>query len=300
MIRIDPYTFHSASVHRIILSSVAPRPIALASTIDQDGNPNLSPFSFYNAFGINPTTIIFSPSRRGRNNTVKHTFENIIQVPEVVINAVTYNMIEQVSLASSEYPRGVNEFIKAGLTPVPGELVKPFRVKESPVQFECKVRQVIETGTGGGAGNLVICEIQLIHIREDVYEENGSMDPNKLDLAGRLGGDYYCRASGSSVFTVKKPLDIPGIGIDYLPEKIKHSKYLSGNDLGKLGNIKQLPDRNEIIITRDSPEVKSVLNTQAADTEQCEEGLCNLSKKYLEEGDYITAIKILMCIPGSY
>lgn len=246
MITIDPAIETVPKVHQILLGAVAPRPIAFASTIDTNGNPNLSPFSFFNAFGVNPTTLIFSPSRRGRDNTTKDTFNNLQEVPEVVINTVNYAIVQQANLASTEYPKGVSEFIKAGLTPVPSEKVRPFRVKESPVQFECKVRQIIETGDQGGAGNLVICEILLIHLSEAILDEDGRIDPDKIDLVARMGGDYYCRASGDALFTVAKPLLKVGIGIDQLPEKIRNSKYFTGNDLGKMGNIETLPTAKEI------------------------------------------------------
>ncbi len=246
MKKIDPKNTAIPAVHQTLLGAVAPRPIAFASTIDRDGNPNLSPFSFFNAFGVNPTTLVFSPSRRGRDNTTKHTFENLKEVPEVVINVVTYSMVQQASLASTEYPKGINEFEKAGFTPIPSETIRPFRVKESPAQFECRVRDIIETGTGGGAANLVICEINLMHIDEEVYGDDGRIDPHKIDLVGRMGGDYYCRASGNAVFKVEKPLQKLGIGIDSLPEKIRYSAFLNGNELGKLGNIEQLPGTDEI------------------------------------------------------
>ena len=206
MIKIDPKNTAIPAVHQTLLGAIGPRPIAFASTVDADGNPNLSPFSFFNVFGVNPTTLIFSPSRKGRDNTTKHTYENLKEVPEVVINVVNYNMVQQTSLSSTEYPKGVNEFVKAGFTPIPSEMVIPARVKESPVQFECKVREIIETGDQGGAGNLVICEILLIHIDKSVLDDNGNIDPHKIDLVGRMGGDYYCRASGDAVFIVAKPL----------------------------------------------------------------------------------------------
>ncbi len=246
MIKIDPKTSTVPQFHRMILGAVAPRPIAFASTIDAEGNPNLSPFSFFNAFGANPPMLIFSPSRRGRDNTTKHTFENLKVVPEVVINVVTYSIMEQMNLASTEYPQKVNEFMKAGFTSLPSEKIKPYRVKESPVQFECKVNQIIETGNQGAAGNLIICEIVLMHVDENILDENGAIDPDKIDLIGRMGGDYYCRASGNSVFKLKKPSGPLGMGIDQLPEFIKFSPYLSGNDLGKLGNLSDLPDASEI------------------------------------------------------
>lgn len=246
MIKINPRNTSVPEVHRILLGAIGPRPIAFASTVDKEGNPNLSPFSFFNTFGANPATLIFSPSRRGRDNTTKDTYENLKQVPEVVINVVNYSMVEQTSLSSTEYPKGVNEFIKAGFTAIPSETIKPFRVKESPVQFECKVVNIIETGKQGGAGNLVICEVLLIHLSPEILDKNGIIDQHKIDLVGRLGGDYYCRASGDALFTVEKPLQKLGIGIDQLPEKIRFSNLLSGNDLGKLGNIEKLPNQEEI------------------------------------------------------
>jgi flavin reductase (DIM6/NTAB) family NADH-FMN oxidoreductase RutF len=285
MIRIDPYQTPVPKVHQILLGSVAPRPIAFASTVDKDGNPNLSPFSFYNAFGVNPTTLIFSPSRRGRDNTVKNTYENLKEVPEVVINSVNYSLVQQASLASTEYPKGVNEFIKAGLTPVPSEKIKPFRVKESPVQFECKVRQIVETGDLGGAANLIICEILLIHLDESILDENGNIDLNKIDLVGRMGGDYYVRASGDAIFTVEKPLQKLGIGIDALPDKIKHSQYLSGNDLGQLGNLETLPVE---------PEIQEFNKVDYKGRYKDEKELVNAARKLLAKNKVAEALKLLM------
>lgn len=203
--QINPADIAIPKLHHLILGAVAPRPIAFASTLDKKGNPNLSPFSFFNAFGVNPTTLIFSPSRRGRDNTTKDTYENVKEVPEVVINVVTREIVEKANLSSTEFPRGVNEFLEAGLTMVPSVMVKPFRVKQSPVQFECKVRQVIETGDQGGAANLVICEILMIHVDDEVLDENGAIDPNKIRLVGRMGGDHYVEAFGSAIFDLKKP-----------------------------------------------------------------------------------------------
>ncbi len=293
MIKIDPLTTEIPKLHHTILGTITPRPIAFASTIDKDGNPNLSPFSFFNAFGVNPTTLIFSPSRRGRDNTVKHTYENVKEVPEVVINVVTYDMVQQVSLASTEYPKGVNEFVKAGFTQVPSEKVKPFRVKESPVQYECKVRKIIETGDKGGAGILVICEALMIHLDENILDENGNVNPDKLDAVGRLGGDYYCRASGDAVFTVEKPLQIKGIGIDNLPENIRFSKYLSGNDLGKLGNLESLPSKKEIDEIKQKPFVIHLLNSLQKE-ELREKQIHLLAKTRINDGRVDEAIKLLM------
>lgn len=203
--QIDPTDIAVPKLHHLILGAVAPRPIALASTLDKYGNPNLSPFSFFNAFGVNPTTLIFSPSRRGRDNTTKDTYENVKKVPEVVINVVTKELVELANLSSTEFPPKVNEFLETGLTMVPSMKVKPFRVKESPVQFECKVRQVIETGDKGGAGNLVICEILMIHVDDSILDEHGVIDPNKIRLVGRMGGDHYVEAFGPALFDLKKP-----------------------------------------------------------------------------------------------
>jgi len=203
--QIDPENIAIPKLHHMILGAVAPRPIAFASTIDKEGRPNLSPFSFFNAFGVNPTTLIFSPSRRGRDNTTKDTYENVIEVPEVVINVVTKDIVEKANVSSGEFPKGVNEFLEAGFTMLPSLKIKPFRVKESPVQFECKVRQVIETGDGGGAANLVICEILMMHIDDGILDEQGVIDPDKIRLVGRLGGDHYVDAFGKAIFDLRKP-----------------------------------------------------------------------------------------------
>ncbi len=204
-LHFDPKDTSIPEFHHLMLGAIAPRPIAFASTIDKEGRPNLSPFSFFNAFGANPPILVFSPSRRGVDNTTKHTYENVKEVPEVVINVVTYGMAQQMSDSSADFPKGVNEFEMVGFTMLPSDLVKPFRVKESPVQFECKVIQVIETGFGNAAGNLVICEILRVHVNQEVMDEKGRIDPHKIDLVGRLGGEYYVRASGNSIFKLAKP-----------------------------------------------------------------------------------------------
>jgi flavin reductase (DIM6/NTAB) family NADH-FMN oxidoreductase RutF len=285
MIQFDPQTLDQQRLHRLLLGSIAPRPIAFASTVDKNGNPNLSPFSCFNFFGVNPTTLIFSPSRRGRDNTTKHTFENLLEVPEVVINMVSFDIVQQMSLASTEYPKEVNEFIKAGLTPVESEKIRPFRIKESPVQFECKVRQIIETGTGAGAANLIICEIVLMHINENVLDANGEIDVDKIDLVGRLGGDYYVRTSGNSKFAVPKPLQRQGIGIDVLPDKIKYNNYLTGNDLGQLGNIEKLPDTDVLNQIENEFEFMKL-----ADEKQ----LCELAQQLISEKATEKALGLLM------
>jgi flavin reductase (DIM6/NTAB) family NADH-FMN oxidoreductase RutF len=238
---IDPKEVSVGKMHSYLLGAIAPRPIAFASTIDKDGNVNLSPFSFFNCFGANPPLLIFSPARRGRDNTTKHTYENVLDVPEVVINIVNYAIVQQMSLASTEYAKGVNEFVKAGLTPISSLKIKPPRVGESPAAFECRVLQVIPTGIEGGAGNLVICEVVLAHIKDEILDVEGKIDPHKLDAVARMGGDWYCRAQGESLFKVPKPLDKITVGIDQLPEAIRLSTVLTGNDLAMLANVEQVP-----------------------------------------------------------
>lgn len=246
MLSIDPKNIPVAQLHGYLLSGIAPRPIAFASTIDEEGRPNLAPFSYFNVFSANPPIAIFSPARRGRDNTTKHTYDNVKKVKEVVINMVDFSLVQQCSLASTDFPEGVSEFEKTGLTPLPSECVKPFRVKESPVQFECKVNDVVELGQGGGAGNLVICEILRIHVREDILDAEQKIDPTRIDLVGRCGGNYYVRAAGEALFEVAKPLARLGIGVDGIPEDIRFSKVLTGNHLGQLGNVEALPDETEV------------------------------------------------------
>jgi len=246
MLRIDPATIPMPKMHQYMLGSISPRPIAFASTIDADGNANLAPFSFFNAIGSNPPMIIFSPARSGRDNTTKHTLNNADAMKEVVINIVNYPIVQQMSLASSAYPQGVNEFVKAGLTPIASEIVKPFRVKESIVQMECKVRDIIRTGATGGAGNIIICEIVLMHIDESILDEAGKPDPYKMDLVARMGGEYYCRVIPESIFTLAQPKDGSALGVDQLPEYIRNSHILSGNNLGQLGVFNTVPSDEEV------------------------------------------------------
>jgi flavin reductase (DIM6/NTAB) family NADH-FMN oxidoreductase RutF len=238
---LDPKDFAPNKFVGYLQSAVVPRPIAFVSTIDKEGNVNLSPFSFFNVFSINPPMLIFSPSRRVRDNSTKHTLENVREIDEVVVNMVNYAMVEQTSLASVEFPKGVNEFEKAGFTAIASEKVRPPRVKESPVSFECKVKNVISLGDQGGAGNLVVCEVILMHIQEEVLDQEGSIDPLKLDAVARMGGDYYCRVNQQSMFTVPKPATAISIGFDQLPPKIRDSKLLTGNDLGRLASVVSIP-----------------------------------------------------------
>ncbi len=242
--KINPKDVSLGKLHNTLLGSVGPRPIAFASTIDKNGNRNLSPFSFFNVFSANPPIAIFSPAKSGRTNTQKDTYHNVKEVAECVINIVNYPIVQQMSLSSTAYGPEVDEFVKAGLTPIESEMVRPFRVKESPVQLECIIKEVVELGNEGGAGNLVICEVKLIHIDDTILNEEGMIDQNKIDLVGRMGGDYYVRASGAALFEVPKPIRQKGIGVDALPEAIKNSTILTGNDLGMLGNVEVLPEIN--------------------------------------------------------
>ncbi len=294
MKRIDPKEISTSKLHSYLLYAVAPRPIAFASTIDIEGKPNLSPFSFFNVFSSNPPIAIFSPNYRARDGSTKHTLENVKETHEVVINIVNYAIVQQASLSSTEYPKGVNEFIKSGLTPIPSEMIKPFRVKESPVQLECKVKEIVELGTNGGAGNLVICEIVLMHIKEEVMDENGHIDQHKIDLVARMGGDWYCRASGNSLFEVPKPLSTIGIGVDAIPEYIRYSEVLSGNDLGKLGNVENLP--SEVVLKEfvSSPTYILLKDEFGFGNGNTAEAKQRAAKHLLAMNDVATAWKILL------
>jgi flavin reductase (DIM6/NTAB) family NADH-FMN oxidoreductase RutF len=246
MLSLDPKELTVQRLHQLLLGAIGPRPIAFASTLDQEGNANLAPFSFFNVFSANPPILVFSPARSGRTGQSKDTFNNAKAVPEVVINVVNYNMVHQMSLASSPYAPGVDEFVKAGFTALASQKVAPFRVAEAPVQFECKVQQIIELGHEGGAGNLIICEVVQLHIQEELLNENGLIDQHKIDLVARMGGDWYCRANTESMFEIKKPITTCGIGYDALPQDIKNSQLLSANDLGQLAGIEELPNETDV------------------------------------------------------
>ncbi len=245
MLSIDPKEISVGKLHGYLLGAVSPRPICFASTIDLEGNINLSPYSFFNVFSANPPIMIFSPARRVRDNTTKHTLENVLETKEVVINIVSHAMVQQMSLSSTEYDKGINEFIKSGFTQMPSSIVKPPRVKEAPVQFECKVNEVIGLGSEGGAGNLVICEVVKVHLHEEILDAEGNIDPFKIDTVARMGGNWYTRAK-EGMFEVEKPLRTLGIGVDSLPVTVKLSKTLTGNDLGILANVEKLPDAEKI------------------------------------------------------
>lgn len=288
MISIEPKDLTPLKLQAYLQGAVAPRPIAFASTIDAKGRPNLSPFSFFNVFSSNPPILIFSPARRVRDNTVKHTLVNCQETREVVINVVNHALVQQASLSSTEYPEGVNEFEKSGLTMLPSHLVKPYRVGESPVQFECKVNDIIALGQNGGAGNLVICEVVKLHINEDILDASGNIDQHKIDLVSRLGGNWYSR-SNAGLFEVPKPLVTLGIGVDNIPEEIRSSNVFDGNDLGKLGNIEALPTREEIdIFVGGNIAVKAVLSSDDV------EKVHRKAKEYLEQDDMLSAWKVLL------
>ena len=280
---IKPSEVSTGRLHHYLLGSVAPRPIAFASTVDKDGNRNLSPFSYFNVFSTNPPIAIFSPAKSGRTNTQKNTYENVKETMEVVINIVNYKIVQQMSLSSTAYEKGVDEFIKSGLTPIDSELVKPARVKEAPVQMECKVREVVELGDEGGSGNLIICEILQIHLDDEILDADGGIDQTKIDLVGRMGGDYYVRANGEALFTVPKPIRNLGIGVDQIPEHIRNSKILSGNDLGMLGNIEALPTGDQI------EEYSKANSIPEADRDKH-----SLAKNLLEKQNIIDAWKVLL------
>jgi flavin reductase (DIM6/NTAB) family NADH-FMN oxidoreductase RutF len=288
MLSIEPKDLSPAKLQGFLQSAVAPRPIAFASTLSAKGIPNLSPFSFFNVFSSNPPILIFSPARRVRDNTIKHTLINAEATMEVVINVVNFDIVQQASLSSTEYADGVNEFIKSGLTQIPSDMVKPYRVKESPVQFECKVNQIIALGTGGGAGNLIICEVLKIHIDEKVLDENGSIDQHKIDLVSRLGNNWYSRAN-QGMFEVPKPIANLGIGVDAIPNFIKESSVFDGNDLGILGNVEALPTEEEIaIFVNQNFVVKGVLS--ADDTNKIHQK----AKEYINNNEVLSAWKVLL------
>ncbi|HET8809702.1 MAG TPA: flavin reductase family protein [Flavobacteriaceae bacterium] len=284
---IDPKKVSTAELHGLMLGAVGPRPISFASTVDENGKPNLSPFSFFNMFSANPPILIFSPARRVRNNTNKHTLENALATKEVVINIVNYDIVQQASLSSTEYAAGVNEFEKSGLTMLKSEKVKPFRVAESPVQFECKVNEIVHLGEEGGAGNLIICEVLKMHIDENILDENGKIDQYKIDQVARMGGNWYTRAK-LGLFEVPKPLSSLGIGVDKIPEHIKNSTVLTGNDLGKLGNVENLPNETEISAFIEKNQLQAFLE------ESTPEKIHAIVQEYLKKDDTASAWKMLM------
>lgn len=291
---INPKDLAIPELHALLQGAVTPRPIAFVSSINEAGAVNLSPFSFFNLFSANPPILVFSPSRRVRDNTTKHTLANVLQVPEVVIHVVGHDLVEQMSLASTEYAKGVNEFVKAGLTEVPSNLVAPPRVKEAPVAFECKVLQVVPLGDQGGAGNLVICEVLQIHLDEKILDATGAIAPLKLDPVARLGGNWYTRVTAESLFQIPKPLMTLGIGVDQIPEEIRNSPILSGNNLGRLGNVEQLPSLEELALFSAREDLEDLRSRFRLDEESWTDHLHRWAKEELEAGNVDLAWKILL------
>lgn len=293
MVTLDPKELPVPKVHQYLLGAVGPRPIAFASTIDENGVNNLSPFSFFNVFSAAPPVMIFSPARNGRTNTTKDTYNNVKKIPEVVINIVNYDILHQMSLSSSPFAPEVDEFVKAGFTPIPSETIRPMRVKESPVQFECRVREVIELGDQGASGNLVICEVTRIHIREDVLNAEGMIDQKKIGLVARMGGSWYCHANEASMFEIAKPLTTVGIGFDNLPADIRSSHILSGNDLAQLAGVTELPDETDVNEYK-LLELSELFLSLEDEPSKLEEALHERAKTLISENDITGAWKTLL------
>jgi len=289
-----PSEMETPQLHGLLLSAIAPRPIAFVSTIDSEGRPNLAPFSFFNVFSANPPIAIFSPARRVRGNTTKHTLDNVETTKECVINVVSYDILHQMNLASCEFEDGVNEFEKSGLTGIASDLVKPLRVQEAPVQLECKVREIIHLGEEGGAGNLVVSEVIRMHVSENVFGEDGNIDPQKLDLVARMGQNWYCRANGTAVFEVPKPGRELGMGFDALPENIRNSSILTGNDLGRLAMASAIPSKEEVEAYYQQPNVKELLKEYHLHPKQVERMLHKNAHRLLEQGKTTEAWNMLL------
>lgn len=289
MLTIIPEELKTKDLHQFLLGTVSPRPIAFASTVDEDGNPNLAPYSFFNAFSSNPPIVVFSSNRKVSDNTTKDTLYNVQKTGEVVINAVNYDMVRQMAVASVEFPKDVNEFKKSGLTPIPSDLVKPFRVKESPAHLECKVQEVIPLGEHGGAGHLIICRVVRIHIRRSVIDDNHRIDPHKMDLMGRMGRAYYVRASGDAVHTIVQSVtDIP-IGWDGLPADVRESRLLTGNQIGLLAGMSKMPE------VLSSVEIGQLMaHAGAVSASQPEDKLLSLGEEAMKKGDNERAARIFL------
>ncbi len=289
MLTIDPKDTPQKDLHQFILGTVAPRPIAFVSTIDENGNKNLAPYSFFNAFSSNPPIVVFSSNRRGSDNTTKDTLRNVRVSGECVINAVNYSMVRQMAVASVDFPTGVSEFEKTGLTPIPSDLVKAYRVAESPAHMECKVKDIITLGEGGGAGHLIICEVVRMHVSHDVLTDRNRIDPDKMDLMGRMGRAYYVRCSGDAIHTIVQEYNPVSIGYDHLPDHIKNSPVLTGNDLGKLAGQVSFPTLEEIADAREQADVIKAL-AQHNPTE----ALHYLAKTYLDKEEVKRGFSVLL------
>ena len=294
MLTINPKEIEVPKLHHYLLGAVGPRPIAFASTVDVNGVKNLSPFSFFNVFSSNPPILIFSPARSGRDGSMKHTHQNVLEVPEVVINIVNYPMVEQMSLSSTAYDKGINEFEKAGFTQVKSDVVSPPRVGEAPVALECTVTQVIPLADAPGAGNLVLARVERMHIQEEYLDADGQLDTQKLDLIGRMGGSWYTRSSGDSLFEIPKPLRTKGIVVDSLPDAVVRSTVLTGNNLGRLGNLEALPSAQAIADIAQDSEVMSLSET--SDTVQLKEKTHQLAKNWIEANRANEALALLLSL----
>lgn len=296
---IDPKSIATKDLHQFILASVAPRPIAFASTISDDGVPNLAPYSFFNAFSSNPPILVFSSNRRGEDNTTKDTLHNIRQNAEVVINVVNYPIVRQMAIASGDYTSDISEFEKAGLTPVPSTAVKPFRVKESPVNIECRVKDIIPLGDQGGAGHLIICDVLLLHIDDAVIDERNRIDPNKIDLVGRMGRMNYVRASGDAIFEIMQPYKPVGVGFDQLPNGIRRSDVLTGNDLAQIAGLPSLPNKEEVenLLSEDAV-LKNIHQTHANNPAALKKHLHQRAQELIASGEVLQAAMVLLSEEG--
>ena len=289
---IDPENTPTRDLHQFLLGSVAPRPIAFASTIDADGNMNIAPYSFFNAFSSNPPIVVFSSNRRVVDNTTKDTLQNVKDTGEVVINVVTHSIVRQMAVTSIQFDTGVSEFEKSGLTPIPADLVKPYRVKESPVHLECKVDDIITLGEHGGAGHLIICKVVRMHVSEDVIDENNRIDPQKIDLVGRMGRSYYARASGDAIFTVVQPVTTISIGYDKLPFSIRNSNVLTGNQLGRLAGIESIPETQFVLDALHNARVKALMKVHTQNAEGLKNALHEMGGEALDEGDMELGVQL--------
>ncbi len=291
MLSINPTEIPTPDLHQYMIGAISPRPIAFVSTIDADGTPNVAPYSFFNAFSSNPPIVVFSSNRKVRGNTTKDTLKNVEETGECVINIVNYNMVYQMSLASVEYPANVSEFEKSGLTPISSDIVKPFRVKESPVQMECKVKEIIKLGTEGGAGNLILCEVVRIHIQEEILSEKGRINPYKADLVARMGRHYYCRVIPESIFELPQPVNIMGMGVDNLPQNIRLSHVLTGNNLAQLSSEVTMPTEAECDEVRTD---ERVINILAGNSQDREKQLHQYAQELLANKEVAKAWKVLL------
>ncbi len=292
---ITPGEVETKDLHQFILGAVAPRPIAFVSTIDDDGIPNIAPYSFFNAFSSNPPVLVFSSNRRVADNTTKDTLHNVELNQELVVNVVNYEIVHQMALASISYPSDIDEFAKSGLTPIPADLVKPFRIKESPAHFECKVSEIITLGNHGGAGHLIICNVLRMHVCESVIDDKNRINPHKMDLVGRMGRSHYVRAQGEAVFDLYQSVMKPALGFDSLPKHILNSNVLSGSDIAKMAGLYKFPDVNELAdLMKNNHDLKSVFSSAESSDNILIDNLHRLVKNTIDDGRIEEAFQIAM------